>query len=856
MLSFHVLSLMGIASIVVVLAAIGFAVSRTGLRALAYWFFAWDALLSAGFVTLLKSDAPELAPLVPLFSTFVAPLMLLGAFAHSHRPEPPWLLLGGFIVAAVRVAALLVGANDVSIAPAIVLEPALGLAAAWIVLRPRRDPPNQPLAGDRMLAVGFVLYAATEGFDAFRYAQDAHDWMNWAVWVGVGLPLATIQIVLHLDRFGRRARRSEEDARSASNRLEMLSGSHLDFIAEFDPLGVVTYVSPGASIAAGLPRAELIGRNVREFLDPAPDSKLARKLIETGRITPEDVEAATGTDHPARLPDGSIRWYEFAGTTYQTLDGEDRIVSQIRDVTSRVLQQNELRASEARLRRAERIARIGSWDYDVSTNHLVFSDELLRILALEQDPANVDPETVKRLVHPDDHALAVKVWADARDHGISGEQLVRINRADDGETRTLRILTDVDRDEEGQIVRVAGATIDLTDQVELTKRLHEGQRRFSALVDSNIVCVYFTDRCGRITEANDAFLSLIGYSRSELPLDPREYYGSDTLDRVQVSANTWDDSFLGHPIEREFVAKDGHPVPLVLTWVALPPDSAIVIAADVSERKRAEADRERYREALEETIALRNRELLESRSRLIEQERLVAIGTLTAGVAHQINNPIGAILNCSEYALICRDDDEVLAIFERALRDNLAEAQRCAQIVKSMLQFSRDQPTAKWVEDLGRVVRRAHRVTSAYAHDRGANVALILAEDSILARISPIEIEQAIVNVLRNAIESKETGANVTLQLGRRDKSAFIEINDDGRGIPAENLERLFEPFFSTRTREGGTGLGLSVTHGVVIDHGGEVRVESVPGVGTRVLISLPLEEDRPDSRRGNFSDD
>src|SRR5690606_31762858 len=130
----------------------------------------------------------------------------------------------------------------------------------------------------------------------------------------------------------------------------------------------------------------------------------------------------------------------------------------------------------------------------------------------------------------------------------------------------------------------------------------------------------------------------------------------------------------------------------------------------------------------------------------------------------------------------------------------------------------RDQPTAERAEDLGRVVRRAHRAIHAYAKDREATVTITTTDQPLLVRMSPIEIEQAIVNVLHNAIESRAKDASVSILLTRRDEHAVLEVGDDGRGIPAEQLERVFEPFFSTRTREGGTGLGLSVTHGVFAD--------------------------------------
>ncbi|MEZ4282222.1 MAG: ATP-binding protein, partial [Myxococcota bacterium] len=366
-----------------------------------------------------------------------------------------------------------------------------------------------------------------------------------------------------------------------------------------------------------------------------------------------------------------------------------------------------------------------------------------------------------------------------------------------------------------------------------------------------IVGVFCAARSGEIIEANAAFLSPLGYTKADLPLDWRELTAPEFREVDRLRAESTDPRPLPRPFEKEFLARDGRHVPMLVSLAQASKDSALLIAVDLTERKQAEAERARHERELEETVALRTRELLESRERLLESERLAVVGTLAAGVAHQINNPIGAILNCSEYALMCSSDEDARDIFERALLDNLAEAQRCAQIVRSMLQFSRDQPTAKWVEDLNRVARRAQRAISAYAKDRNATISFRTADEALLARISPIELEQAIVNILRNAIESSPTGAQVSILLARRDKWATIEITDDGRGIPPENEERIFEPFFSTRTREGGTGLGLSVAHGVITDHGGQIRIDSIVGTGTRVVMMLPIEQAPPRSDFG-----
>lgn len=460
---------------------------------------------------------------------------------------------------------------------------------------------------------------------------------------------------------------------------------------------------------------------------------------------------------------------------------------------------------------------------------------MFRLHGLTPTDGQVDLELVRSLIDADDFSDLAKVLV-----GKQGpnELRYRIHRSDDGETRTLLTRGEIKRDEHGRIVRFSGASMDITAQLALEDQLRRGQKYFRALVESNIVGVLFTERDGRIIEANDAFLSLLGYSADDIPLIWEDLTSPDRMVRDESAREELQGTGVVLPYEKEFTSKTGEPVLMLIASARIDLETAMVITVDLSERQLAEAYISEYRKVLERTIAERTQELMESRDRLIENDRLAAVGTLAAGVAHQINNPIGAILNSAEYAMLCREERDAQAIFEQALLVNLTEARRCAQIVKSMLLFSRDEPTPRWQEDLRGVIRRAHRAIAPYAADRSAEVTVHINPTPILALISPIEIEQAIVNVLRNAIESRETGASILLSLFAQDKNAII---DDGRGIPKSERDRLFEPFFSTRTREGGTGLGLSVAHGILTDHGGEIRVESILDGGSRIVMSLPI---------------
>jgi two-component system NtrC family sensor kinase len=228
-----------------------------------------------------------------------------------------------------------------------------------------------------------------------------------------------------------------------------------------------------------------------------------------------------------------------------------------------------------------------------------------------------------------------------------------------------------------------------------------------------------------------------------------------------------------------------------------------------------------------------------ARERLHHAERLASVGTLAAGIAHQINNPVNNILLTTEHAL-----DELGSkaprLWQDALLASAEEARRCERIVRSLLAFARGEPSEKWREDANQVLRRACEVTAAYAVQRQATLGLELSEAAVPILASPIALEQALVNILHNAIESRQQ-ARVEVRTHRLAQTARIEVRDDGCGVSDEAIRHLFDPFFTTRADEGGTGLGLSVAHRIIVEHGGTIRVDSRPGKGTLVSVDLPL---------------
>ncbi|MBY0401266.1 PAS domain S-box protein [Myxococcota bacterium] len=352
---------------------------------------------------------------------------------------------------------------------------------------------------------------------------------------------------------------------------------------------------------------------------------------------------------------------------------------------------------------------------------------------------------------------------------------------------------------------------------------------------------------GRIVDANECFERISGWKLAEVrgrTLSELDAWVSPE-DRGRLAAAVISD---GKPQDVEIAmrTRSGHEVNLLAAADILEMNGrthVLAQAIDITDRKRAEQALASSRQLLEERVVEGDEQLRASQRQLRDQRQLASIGTLAAGIAHQINNPIASIMASAEYALVAASDAELdgTAVREEALRAVVAEATRCGQIVKNVLRFARQQPTARWVECVGPVVMRAVTICRDYVGECGGELRVELDDGRRSARMSPIEIEQVLVNLIRNAAESLDARGVVSVRTAHRAGRIEIAIDDDGRGMSKEQLERVFEPFYTTRVQQGGTGLGLAFAHGVVVDHGGEIRIESEPGKGTHVRILLPV---------------
>ncbi len=249
-------------------------------------------------------------------------------------------------------------------------------------------------------------------------------------------------------------------------------------------------------------------------------------------------------------------------------------------------------------------------------------------------------------------------------------------------------------------------------------------------------------------------------------------------------------------------------------------------------------------ERREDVVACQYRDVTEERlleRRLAQSEKMAAVGTLAGGVAHEINNPIGAIMAFAELGRLGSDADpssqELFADIEEAAR-------RCKKIVQGLLEFSRPTRLRRTLVAVTDIVDGAQLLCHHLIHRPQLDFQVHV-EAGLGVMGDRTQLEQVLVNLLSNAVgafgEPPRAGANVRLVARRDGNHVRLSVVDNGVGMSPSQLSRIFEPFYSTKPEGQGTGLGLTVSYGIVHSHGGTLEAESSPGEGSCFTVTLPF---------------
>lgn len=354
------------------------------------------------------------------------------------------------------------------------------------------------------------------------------------------------------------------------------------------------------------------------------------------------------------------------------------------------------------------------------------------------------------------------------------------------------------------------------------------------LILSSVDGVIASDLKGRILIFNEAAEKISGYSTEEAikSLHISQVYPGDGAREIMKRLRSEEYGGKGKlkSFYVEVVRKDGERIPINLN------------ASIVYENHQEVATIGFFRDMREEFRM--KKELEKTQVQLLQAEKMSSLGKLAAGVAHQLNNPLGGIvlftqLVMEEYTL----EENLKNDMQRILRD----AQRCRDIVKELLEFTRQSRQDLKLHDINKALRRTLFLLENQSIFQNIIVEKNLSDDIPEVAVDIQQINHIFMNIILNAAEAMEGRGRLTLStLGSADgKSVIIEIGDTGPGIPPEALPHVFEPFFTTKEPGKGTGLGLSLAYGIVANHRGRITARNNPDKGAVFSIELPVNISR-----------
>jgi PAS domain S-box-containing protein len=387
----------------------------------------------------------------------------------------------------------------------------------------------------------------------------------------------------------------------------------------------------------------------------------------------------------------------------------------------------------------------------------------------------------------------------------------------------------------------AQAAISL-ENTRLYGDLQEREAKVRRLVDSNIIGIFVLDLQGRIIEANEAFLHMVGYSRDDLisgrirwtALTPDEW--SEATERAQAELGSTGSC---KAFEKEYFRKDGTRVPVLVGAATFGGrrDQGVAFVLDLTERNRAETEaresERRYREAQAE---------------LAHVTRVMTLGELTASIAHEVNQPLAAVLANAEACLLWLNRGTPnLDEARRSLEWIIKDGNRAGEVIRRVRALSKKADTQKALLDINDVINEVIALVQRELFSHQVSLRMELAPVLPLILADRIQLQQVIINLVINGIEAMQSVTDRPRELAIRTHQneahrVLVTVKDCGVGISAQDADRLFNTFFTTKS--AGMGMGLSICRSIIETHGGRVWAESNLSHGATFHFTMPLHQE------------
>jgi len=509
-------------------------------------------------------------------------------------------------------------------------------------------------------------------------------------------------------------------------------------------------------------------------------------------------------------------------------EGAPKFIAYLRDLTAREKYERNLKDSEEKLRSLLERVRHGVFISSEEGKLLDCNRALLDMLGYSTKDEFLRIDISKDLyVGPEDRKYFQERIA--RDGCLKDMEAEFKKKT--GEHITVLLTGYPLNNEKGEIVGYEGISLDISERKRIENELREANEFFKNLIESSVDGIIAADMRGNIFIFNKGAETLTGHRAEEVlgKKNIREIYPEGIAREVMKKLRGPDHGGVGKltPIQLNVLDKHGKEIPIQIS-AALIYDGAgreiasVGIFTDLRPRITIE-------KKLEETYL-----------QLVSSEKMASLGKLAAGIAHEINNPLGGILI---YASLIMEDLDEGDPRRQDLSRIVQEASRCKDIVKSLLEFARQTEPKMEPTDINRAITDVlfFLENQALFH----NIHIVKRLDPALPspHANAGQLKQVFMNIIVNAAEAMNGSGTLTIATSvfPSRKSISVEFTDTGEGIPEENLTRIFDPFFTTKDIGKGTGLGLATSYGIIESHGGKITVRSKVGQGSTFTIELPV---------------
>jgi two-component system NtrC family sensor kinase len=575
-----------------------------------------------------------------------------------------------------------------------------------------------------------------------------------------------------------------------------------------------------ATELTGYPTGELLERDFSAMLDKEGRDFLFN-LCEGG---PPVESRRFCMEMELMTKSGSPRLFDVCVSTAAAPDKKKKIAVFIRDLTERLVMEQKIRRTNEFLSSLIESSYDGIIAADMKGTIIIFNEGAENLLGYTAEEV-IGKMNAADLYPP---GVARDIMKKLRDEEYGGKGRLSAQRyigvTKEGEQVPVMLSGSLIY-QDGKEVATVGFFYDLRDILSAQQEVLESEKRFHYLFETVRHGLYFSTREGKFVDCNQTLLDMLGYANKEdfLAMDiPTQLY-VNPADRLKFQKIIEKDGYV-KDYEVTFKKKNGQPVDVQLTAHAKKDRSGIWyqgLVIDMTERRRRE-------------------------EQMLQSAKMASLGKLAAGVAHEINNPLGGIF---VYANLLKEktepDDPRYTHIDKILRS----AVRTKEIVKGLLEFSR--PTK--LHFVPTNVNLALESVLSLLDQQGLFYHVTIARDLIdpppMVVADPAQLEQVFMNIVMNAVEAMggEGSISVASAVHAGDGFLDVSISDTGPGIAQKDIDRIFEPFFTTKepAKKGssGTGLGLAISYGIVEKHNGTITVSSHEGEGTTFTVRLPIEE-------------